>query len=381
MSVFTFFLIEIILILLGSFMIALREPLYAIYGDDIQLIESVGIGMCGGFQWCAILTIWTYMARVHRYPVDKYALLLILIAAISTCLFTVLDYFYVSRSGENPRKLYFSRGDMKLRVITTGFIGFGAPVIVLGYLTLGPTSASLCLFISGGIALLASIIVSDDYLNLDQRHSGVKEGFIIICTIGFVFGSMIGAAHAGIWGGILYPPLGIIGLVVLLGLEFSLVWVLYYILSPLLKIALTKIRFREVICDNCYRYTAPLKSKYQGGERKCEHCAKNVEHTKEVGKVIFSFGDYGVDQDGRKFIFKNPNFVDIHAPRDVSEVYIDVDSTDPVCIERFVAQVRELFPPKKGLDSITIFHRGDLSDLGQPIVNLITNNFDHVLEA
>src|SRR5664280_2149414 len=97
LNLFAFFLVEILLMAIGSWLLALREPLYAIYGEDVQLIESVGIGMCGGFQWCGTLTVfWTYMTRKHGYLSNKYVLFLLLTVVIGTCLFTVVDYFYVS---------------------------------------------------------------------------------------------------------------------------------------------------------------------------------------------------------------------------------------------------------------------------------------------
>jgi hypothetical protein len=160
------------------------------------------------------------------------------------------------------------------------------------------------------------------------------------------------------------------------------------------------IRFKIIICSTCLRYTQPLKSQCNAGIRYCENCHTEVEQTSEPGKVIFLFGQFSEFQgqnfqsgDKRRFIILNPTFGDTQQkpenglffrstvdldreerPVDVSEVYIDIKTSDQRLIERFITYIIN-YPPAGGIGSVQIFYRGKMTDLGDNLNNALRNNF------
>lgn len=136
-------------------------------------------------------------------------------------------------------------------------------------------------------------------------------------------------------------------------------------------------RSNNIICNNCLRYTQPLKSRYEHGTRYCELCDQAVEWTKDPGKVVFTFGDFSLKPNGRVFILSNPDFEQKDHHIDVSEVYIDTKTCDRRLFERFITFIIN-YPPKDDLQSIQIFHQGELDFLGDNLKNTLRNNFDQV---
>jgi hypothetical protein len=105
-----------------------------------------------------------------------------------------------------------------------------------------------------------------------------------------------------------------------------------------------------------------------------------VEHTAESGKVIFTFGDFPQQAEGRVFVLSNPDFEQQDQPIDVSEVYIDTTTCDKRLLERFMAFIAH-YSPKRGLRSVQIFYRGELEDLGENLKNALQNTFKFVEKA
>lgn len=138
-------------------------------------------------------------------------------------------------------------------------------------------------------------------------------------------------------------------------------------------------RFTTIICDHCYRVTFPLKCRYELGQRFCEHCQQAVEDTKVFGKVIFTFGDVPFFPEGRVFVFSNPDFEYKEYYIEVSEVYLDPQTTDKRLFERFITYIVN-YPPRRGLNSVTIFYRGELEDLGVPLANALRNTCEQVIQ-
>ena len=133
---------------------------------------------------------------------------------------------------------------------------------------------------------------------------------------------------------------------------------------------------REKICSRCYRYSNPFKSKYNAGWRTCEHCAQELGRSKQRGKVIFMFGNCNAEKSDHAFILSSPDLETKNVPIDVSEVYINTKTSDRRLLEKFITYIRN-YPPKYGLDSVKIFYKGSLNNLGH-LKNLILNNFKKV---
>jgi hypothetical protein len=222
---------------------------------------------------------------------------------------------------------------------------------------------------------------------------GGIPGVILGAGSGWVFTGLSGVLTGVCYGlllGILY---GIVAFCMAL-LALSIGLVIDKFLFPVL--ALLFMQQYTVICANCLRYTEPMKSRYDKGKRYCEHCQAAVERTPITGKVIFVFGNFSLQPGKRQFICENPTFGLVQAdiegklffrsrvtldqreqPVDVSEVYIDASSCEPHLIERFLTFIVN-FPPKKGIHSVRIFHRGELDDLGVNLKNALHNTFSSV---
>lgn len=99
--------------------------------------------------------------------------------------------------------------------------------------------------------------------------------------------------------------------------------------------------------------------------------------TKEPGKVIFSFGTVQPDVEGRVFILSDPDFEKKRHRIDVAEVYIEAKSADKRLFERFISYIIN-YPPKFGLQSVQIFYKGHLEDLGQNLKNILKNHFEQI---
>jgi hypothetical protein len=136
-------------------------------------------------------------------------------------------------------------------------------------------------------------------------------------------------------------------------------------------------RFSTIICQNCLRYTQPLKSHYEYGIRYCELCEQAVEWAKDPGKVVLTFGDLSLKLNGRVFMLSNPDFEQKDHRIDVSEVYIDTKTCDRRLFERFITYIIN-YPPKDGLQSVQIFYQGELDALGDNLKNTLLNNFEQV---
>jgi hypothetical protein len=111
--------------------------------------------------------------------------------------------------------------------------------------------------------------------------------------------------------------------------------------------------------------------------------------------VIFTFGDFPQTKpEDRIFVCSNPKLGSLQSesegrfffrsqldldqrprPVDVSEVYIDIKTCDPHLIERFITYILH-DPPEHGLQSVQIFYRGELDELGENLKNALRNNFE-----
>jgi hypothetical protein len=134
-------------------------------------------------------------------------------------------------------------------------------------------------------------------------------------------------------------------------------------------------RFRTILCQHCFRYTVPLRSRYVNGTRYCEHCESEVEDTRDPGRLIFVFGIV-LDKPAhiRQFLLSNPDVTTRTMPFDVSEVYIDTKTCNLILLERFITHILN-YPPKHGISSVTIFYQGMLDNLGDHLKNVLCNNF------
>jgi hypothetical protein len=166
---------------------------------------------------------------------------------------------------------------------------------------------------------------------------------------------------------------------------------------------LSLLHYHTILCSHCLRYSSPFQSRYAKGKRYCEHCAEPVESTSIPGHVILTFGAFSPtelqaieDRRQRVFLRENPIFGTIPAnpetgiflssthasehgkqPIDVSEVYLDPMTCISEHIERFITYIVN-HPPKNGIQSIRIFHRGQLEYLGKALANALYNNFPQI---
>lgn len=228
---------------------------------------------------------------------------------------------------------------------------------------------------------------------LKRRQRGMKNYRRVLLS-GFMAGSIIG----GIWIGIIWLFIGVsftsmtvLGLLVSVlngGFKGGLVngvtmlicfmggrlnQLMFRLIAPLFILP----RFAPIICNQCYRVTFPLKCRYELGQRFCEHCQQAVEDTKMFGKVVFTFDDVPLSHEGRVFVLSNPDFEYKKHHVEVSEVYLDPQTTDKRLLERFITYIVN-YPPRRGLKPVTIFYRGELKDLGVPLANALRNTFTHI---
>lgn len=153
------------------------------------------------------------------------------------------------------------------------------------------------------------------------------------------------------------------------------------VVSAVLRPSLVVSRFKTIICNNCLRYTEPLNSWYEDGNRFCEHCHERVEFTHEPGVVRVVFGHEFVSKpEGRNFSLVNVDFEQKDQPLDISEVHLETKTADRRLIERFITYILN-HPPKYGLSSVRVMHSGTLDELGDNLKNALCNNFEQIFHA
>lgn len=278
-----------------------------------------------------------------------------------------------------------------------------AAVVVLVSMLVAPTISkdglTLLGVLSGLIGILAGIILGGKLA--DGEFEGTRIGRIleefareigVWVLIGGTSGWIVWANFLwndtkvfgeSLFGGLFLGGLtgGFVGTLYgsIVDLFFLVARILSRFIYSFLKPLLIQIRFKQIICRSCLRYTLPLDSRYELGIRYCEHCQKAVEHTKIPGKVIVTFGNYPKtsEPEQRVFVLADPDFEKKEQPVDVSEVYIVPKTTDKRLFERFITYIVN-YPPKDGLPSVQILYQGELDDLGVNLKNVLHNTFEHV---
>jgi hypothetical protein len=304
-------------IILGSIVGGIHKTIEKTTGKDFLILESIGVYLI--FEFCYGITggfIWLLLAKI-KLVAEGRVIWGVLVGEIVGSFIFLLSMQFSHR--EEPRNV---------RMLECGWSGMLVGIIV--GLVVGSIVTKFRIFI-GGITVLSCLVAG--------ILTGISLNFIRFSTI------------------FIMPPV-----ILLLG-------------------------HCKIMCNTCLRYSNPLQAKYDLGIRRCEHCNQIMENTKECGKVIFTFGNYHIKQGGRKFILfnsnltkgtrkfvlENPDFEKKEAPIDVSEIYIDTKTADKHLVERFITHIRN-YPPRYGLDSVRIFYRGQLDDLGY-LKNSILNNF------
>ncbi len=243
-------------------------------------------------------------------------------------------------------------------------------------------------FIIGGFLGLIHTIVSEivGCFWVDERAVPIAAEIIT--------GMVVGAVNSGFFAGFIsfsYRGTGellpgvIIGTIVgvmtggIILFIFLVTHIITEIFSSAMAPLLSLLRFKKVLCNNCLRYTHPLCSRYTRGKRYCEHCYEEVEWTKPLGNLIFTFGNFHQRPKSRIFVLSNPDFERKNHAVDVSEVYIDTKTSDTFLLERFMTYIVN-YPPLHGVQSVRIFYSGKLDDLGKNLKNALRNNFSHVAQ-
>jgi hypothetical protein len=263
-----------------------------------------------------------------------------------------------------------------------GFVG-GMIGLVGGFVISRPGTSVLNMIASG---LMAGGTIGGIVGGIRGMKAGIEVGgravgeFVDWFTVGGIGGGIAGGVVNGMYG---ITPGAVIGASVggigsgipLIVLPF--VWILASMVSLVLAPLLILSRFKRILCNNCLRYTRPLKSKYKDGKRYCERCRKEVEFTTDPGEVILNFGNLPLELEGRVFMLTNPDFEQKTKYIDVSEVYIDTKTCDKFLLEKFITYILN-YPPEGGLQSVQIFYRGELDELGENLKNALRNTFKFV---
>lgn len=167
-------------------------------------------------------------------------------------------------------------------------------------------------------------------------------------------------------------------------------------IQQIISFMITPFFHRNILCNHCWCYTDPFQSQYQNGKRFCEHCQQEVEHTKMKGKVIFMFGTFSVNIDDKEYTITTPRFEVLKLPNrvvvlsnpgfkapqhriDVSEIYIDTKTCHSQHLERGITYICH-YLPDKSVNTIQLFYRGNLDDLGEHLKNTLHNTFQHIEE-
>lgn len=193
-----------------------------------------------------------------------------------------------------------------------------------------------------------------------------------------IFGVLSGIISGYISGILLSLVAGVLTKIMIL-----LVEIMNTLVSAVMNPLLIVLKFATIICDNCFRYTKPLNSHYEDGIRYCEHCNKPVEYTREPGKVRLAFGEFSkfqlrkMQSGERRFLLVNPDFDQNNNRIDVSRVYLDTETCDRLLFEGFIIYIINS-PPKNGLQSVQMFHHGELEELGDNLKNTLQNNFKYI---
>lgn len=146
---------------------------------------------------------------------------------------------------------------------------------------------------------------------------------------------------------------------------------------------LSLLKYRTILCNHCFRYTSPFRSRYEMGRRYCEYCQQEVEQTKDVGKVILHFGTINhaereqMASGPRVFLLVNPDFEQRTHPIEVSTVWIDTQTCEQRLFERFMTYILH-YPPKQGVTSVQVLYKGNLHEIGENLKNAVQNTFTHV---
>jgi hypothetical protein len=279
----------------------------------------------------------------------------------------------------------------------------GAAVVVLVSTFVSPTLSKdslIILGVLGGMIWVFSGIIVGVKLT-DGEFEGTRSGKIledfareigVWVLIGGFWGGIIGTIF--FWSNIKLPGVSsFLGLLLggfasgFAGTLYGSIVVLFFLAARMLsrfiysflKPLLIQLRFKQIICRSCLRYTLPLDSRYELGRRYCEHCQKAVEHTEIPGKVIVTFGNYpkASEPEQRIFVLAEPDFEKKEQPIDVSEVYITPKTTNTRLLERFITYIVN-YPPKDDLLSVQILYQGELDDLGVNLKNVLHNTFERV---
>jgi hypothetical protein len=273
----------------------------------------------------------------------------------------------------------------KIKISNSGSL-LGMGIGIFFGIIVGIFASKIATIVMGAL-IPASVLI---FLIVLQR-SGKLDRINSISAFLMVFYLFVGGAWLGIWvinnikGGIpcfIFGCLdglilgGVLGYATGVSVDTSNTSTSTFFISLFQPLIILATQRRKVICASCLRYSFPLKSYYDSGERYCEHCSQLIEKTKSCGKAIFTFGDYQADQGDRRFIFANPDLEKKDTPIDISEVCIDIKTVDKRLLEKFITYIRN-YPPKYGLKSVRIFYKGRLDELGH-LKNLILNNFKKV---
>lgn len=253
----------------------------------------------------------------------------------------------------------------------------GGTVIIVGSF-IGGMTGGISGLIVGGIASLFVVMVfakkfdDDDITGLIPGSAWIAAG-----VAGWIAGSLVITGWlASIAFGVIFGVLTsmMASTIAALVLFLNRVLIERYLFSLFSSFLISQ-RFRTIICGHCLRYTHRFRSTYWTGIRYCEHCQHEVELTKAPGKVIVTLDQFPLKTEGRTFILSDSELERSPQSIDITDVYFDTATCNPMSLERLLTHLMNYPPPTHGIEAIQVFYQGELDDLVSHVKNALQNNF------
>jgi hypothetical protein len=346
---------------------ASKEHAERVLGKAGEPFSRFAGGMWGAAIYTMIFYVsWSMMAEKKVIVWDAVTAGVLIGAVCGFEIFWLLERFLFNRVDLGDKAIYASTA-------------FGLPILIMGTIAIRQF-VFLSLLIVAPISWLAALYIGSEWIGFEDKDK--ETVWTCIWVMSGFFGSVIGFVYSEPWYNFFANALGgMILCAAIIGGIYAAIWAIEKALSPIIGLSLKKSIYKAIICNTCYRYTMPTKSTYEKGIRYCEHCNHAVDFTKETGKVIFVYGDFHLNGNGRKFVFRDFDCAKHPYQMDISELYLDSESADPALVEKFVTHVREACVPRHGTKAVRVFYRGPLCQIGKNLENVILNNFPDVVEV
>ncbi len=355
-------------LLVAGLLMGSRKKSYEVLGIDTPCLAGLAASFWVGSQYSlSVVIYWPLLKRQEWINQERLFLYVLLAGIIGVILFWPLYEFILAKL------------DLQnITVATAAFISF--PFLLLASVTAATSTVVLIAF-AAGILISFAVFFTAEKRNLFPAESAEMAFLVFISAVGSTAGVVTGYAFSMVLGAIIGLATGAVILGLAIGVTSGAVWLFEHAWLPICSVLLKTVYHRRIICEHCYRLSYPLKSKYESGKRRCDHCGREISYSKMTGEVIAVFGTTYYPQREREFVFHNYDFSSMNHAIDISKVFIGQDA-DPLLIEKFVTYCKALYPPRRGADSVKVFHHGQLESVGGLYLrNLLLNSFTTVEEV